>query len=72
MKWIKLTVREPFPVMFGHVAYPTESRRETARGPFYAAGSARYLTPDQLAYAEWSATGLRERGWTVDVEEVER
>jgi hypothetical protein len=71
-EWIKTTVVEPFPVFFSHVAYPSESRRETAKGPFYAANSETWDFPKDAAFCEWRAAGLREKGWTVTVERVLR
>jgi len=71
--WIKFTIAEPFPVLFGHVQCSTEGHRETAKGPFYAAGSSWYEPVQQRAsFIEWKAGMLRERGWTVTVETVQR
>lgn len=72
MLWIVMTIVEPFPLWFSHVAWPTEQRRETARGPFYAANSKRYFAPEHRAHAESSAAYLRERGWTVILADEER
>ena len=71
IKWIVTTIHEPFPVNFAHVNFPSEANRATAKGPFYSAPVKSYLpyTTKNLAYAEWSANGLRERGWTVTVTE---
>jgi len=70
--WIKTTIAEPFPLFFAHVAYPNEKRPETAKGPFYAANSEWFDAPEHAAFCEWRAVGLREHGWTVTVETVER
>ncbi len=71
IKLIVLTIHDTFPVNFDQVAFPSPARRETAKGPFYSAPCRSYLAPEQRAYAEWSAAGLRERGWTVTLEEQE-
>ncbi len=66
-RWIKTVIVEPFPVFFAHGSLPSESRRETARGPFYAPGSASYsaMSEANMAFELWRAEFLRERGWTV-------
>ena len=64
---ITLTIVEPFPVFFGHVSFPSERRRDTAKGPFYDAGLKRYH--ESREFAEWCAAGLREAGWTVSIAE---
>lgn len=58
-----LTIVEPFPVFYAHVSYPSERRRETAKGPFYNAPLKRHH--ESREFAEWVASGLREAGWTV-------
>lgn len=63
------TITEPFPVFYGHVGHPSESRRETAKGPFLAAGSRRYDDPSHRAFVEWRAEHLRAAGFTVAVTE---
>jgi hypothetical protein len=71
-EWIKTTIAEPFPLFFSHVAHPSEGRRETAKGPFYAAGSVWWSSVEHAAHTESRAAFLRERGWTVTVERVFR
>jgi hypothetical protein len=65
---------EPFPVFYSHVSYPSESRRETAKGPFYGANSVTYHPTDAKtrAWLEWCKQGLAERGWTMLVTEETR
>jgi hypothetical protein len=69
---IETTIEEPFPVFFAHVACPSERRRDTAKGPFYAAGMRHVDRPEHRAFAEWRAAGLRAAGWTVRVQDVEK
>lgn len=73
-QWIEVEIEEPFPVFYSHVDCPSERKRETARGPFYAAHSTSYHAPSDKsrAWAEWSAAALREAGWTVNVRDVVR
>ena len=73
-KYIVTTVHEAFPVFFSHASYPEEHHRGTAKGPFYAPGSKRYClaTEKNLKHAEFAASILRERGWTVSVTEEVR
>lgn len=71
-RYAVLTVKEPFPVFFSHVEHQSELRPETAKGPFYRAGSQRHhldIDGKGKAFAEWQAAGLREKGWTVEVHE---
>jgi len=73
-EWVKTTIAEPFPVFYSHVSYPSERRPETARGPFYAAGSVTWevASATALSHANWRAAYLRKEGWTVTVEIVTR
>lgn len=66
------TIKEPFPVFFAHPAYPGERKRDTAKGPFYAAGMTHTDDLKHRAFVEWRANGLREGGWTVGVREESR
>lgn len=73
-QWIEVEIEEPFPLFYAHVDCPSERKRETAKGPFYAANSKTYHAPTEKnrAWLEWSARGLREAGWTVHVRDVTR
>ena len=68
-KYLVTTIVEPFPLFYSHVNWPSERRRETAVGPFYAANMKTYESPEHHAFVEWRAAGLREAGWTVLVTE---
>lgn len=73
-QWIEVEIEEPFPVFYAHTSHTSERSRATAQGPFYNAHSKTYHLPTQANrdWAEWSARGLRDAGWTVHVREVTR
>lgn len=62
-EWLKLTIAEPFPVMWSHVNFDPANP-----GACYAAGSSWYHFPTERPYAERQAAYLRERGFTVTLE----
>jgi hypothetical protein len=59
---IKLTIAEPFPVMFSHVNF-----NQTDPGACYAAGSSWYHAVSERDYAERQAAYLRGAGYTVTI-----
>ena len=63
VEWLVLTIAEPFPVFYSHVNVPK------GQGPFYAAGSKRYVenTARNRAWAEFSKQHLARDGYTVTV-----
>lgn len=66
-QYIKTIIVEPFPLFYSHVSHPQERKRETAKGPFYQAGSSDVvaMTPENYQHALFAAQCLREDGWTV-------
>lgn len=61
--WIKLTIAEPFPVMWSHVNFDPAHP-----GACYAAGSSWYHHPNDRDFAERQAAYLNSCGFTVTLD----
>lgn len=64
--FLKLTVAEPFPVLFGHTFHDDWSCGK-AKGPFYASGATWHYPMHTRDHVERMATHLRGLGYTVTV-----
>lgn len=73
--WLRLTIAEPFPVMWSHVSNPhrtAEDAKEGRAGVCYAPNSEWWHLPEDKAHVDFSADSLRGFGFTITVEKVVR
>jgi hypothetical protein len=77
--WIKTTIVEAFPYFYGHAEFKPGPKpgQDTMYGrpyggPFYAPNSEWFALPKDKAFEEWRAAHLRDHGYTIKVERVER
>lgn len=68
VQYVRTTIVEPFPVLYGHVNY------RQGDGPFYAAGSEHLAVHSKRTFAAKLAAAehLRREGYTVSVDVVSR
>ena len=69
--WIVFEIAEPFPVFTTMNGLPNTDP-QTAKGPFYAAGSKTYHQPREREYLERCAAYWSNLGWTVSLAEEAR